>query len=160
RGVAVGAPPDDYPPQGEKWGFQPLDPPPPRSRGYRSWSRLLRADFAPAGAPRAGPAMGLSRLFRIPAGRAPPAGPYAYQRSEDLLGILALESHRHRALPIAEDLGTVPGGFRELLADWGILGSAVLYFERDEGGRLRPPSAWSPRTLATVETHDLVPLAG
>ena len=160
RGVAVGAPPDDYAPEGQNWGFQPLDPHRLRSRGYRSWSRLLRANFAHAGALRVDHAMGLSRLFWIPEGRPSSEGTYVYQRSEDLLGILALESHRHRALPIAEDLGTVPGGFRELLADWGILGSAVLYFERDEGGRLRPPSAWSPRTLATVETHDLVPLAG
>ena len=160
RGVAVGAPPDDYAPEGQNWGFQPLDPRRLRERGYRSWSRLLHASFAHAGALRVDHAMGLARLFWIPEGRPCSEGTYVYQRSEDLLGILALESHRHRAVAIAEDLGTVPEGFRELLADWGVLSSAVLYFEREQGGRLRPPAAWSPRTLATVETHDLVPLAG
>jgi 4-alpha-glucanotransferase len=40
-----------------------------------------------------------------------------------------------------------------------VLSSSVLYFERD-GAVPRSPDRISARALATVETHDLVPLAG
>ena len=53
----------------------------------------------------------------------------------------------------------MPDEFPPLLVDWGILSSSVLYFERD-GGVPRPAERISARALATVETHDLVPLAG
>jgi len=158
-GVAVGAPPDDYAPDGQNWGFPPLDPHAIRTDGYRFFSALLRASFASAGALRIDHAMGLLRLFWIPAGRPGSDGTYVSYRHDELLGVLALESRRYAALVIAEDLGTVPPEFPPLLVDWGILSSSVLYFERD-GAVPRAAQRISARALATVETHDLVPLAG
>ncbi len=158
-GVAVGAPPDDYAPDGQNWGFPPLDPHAIRADGYRFFSALLRASFASAGALRIDHAMGLQRLFWIPAGRPGGDGTYVSYRHDEVLGVLALESRRHAALVIAEDLGTVPPEFPPLLVDWGMLSSSVLYFERD-GALPRSAQSISARALATVETHDLVPLAG
>ena len=157
--AAVGAPPDDYAPDGQNWGFPPLDPHALRADGYRFFSAVLRASFASAGALRIDHAMGLLRLFWIPAGRPGSEGTYVSYRHDELLGVLALESRRHEALVIAEDLGTVPPEFPPLLVDWGILSSSVLYFERD-GGVPRPAASISARSLATLETHDLVPIAG
>jgi 4-alpha-glucanotransferase len=158
-GASVGAPPDAYAPEGQDWGFPPLVPHRLRADGYRFFAALLRANFASAGALRIDHAMGLTRLFWIPQGRSGSEGTYVHYREDELFGVLALESRRQRALVIAEDLGTVPEGFRPLLADWGMLSSAVLYFERDDATP-RPAARISRRALATIGTHDLVPLAG
>ena len=63
---------------------------------------------------------------------------------EDLIGILALESHRHRCLVVGEDLGTVPEGFRERMAEANILSYRVLFFEQEpETGAFLPPERLS-----------------
>ena len=45
------------------------------------------------------------------------------------------------------------------LAERGILGTSILWFERD-GAQPRAPDQWREYCLATVTTHDLPPTAG
>src|SRR3977135_3300020 len=78
---------------------------------------------------------------------------------DDLLRLTTLESHRHRAIVIGEDLGTVPEGFREKLDAAGIAGMRGLWFERG-GGVVVPPGAWPRRAVAMTSTHDLPTVAG
>ena len=74
--------------------------------------------------------------------------------ADDLLDIVCLESHRAGAVVVGEDLGTVEDGVREALAERGILGYRVLWFEDDD------PAAWPELAMAAVTTHDLPTVAG
>jgi 4-alpha-glucanotransferase len=81
--------------------------------------------------------------------------------SDELFGILALESVRHGALVVGEDLGTVPPEVPKVLERWGVLGSKVQVFERDFfTGRFCRAAEYPRMALATVNTHDLPPLVG
>jgi 4-alpha-glucanotransferase len=113
-----------------------------------------------AGGVRIDHAMGLTRLWLVPEGASPAEGAYLSYPCTDLLRLIRLESHRHRAIVIAEDLGTVPESFQDDLADAGIDGMRVLWFERDDDGKFRPPSAWSVEAAAMTTTHDLPTVAG
>jgi 4-alpha-glucanotransferase len=93
-------------------------------------------------------------LWWVPAGGSAAAGAYIRYPAEDLLDIVALESHRAGALVVGEDLGTVEEGVREALAEHGILSYRLLWFEQDG------PASWPRPAMAAVTTHDLPTVAG
>lgn len=155
-----GAPPDAFAPQGQNWGFSPLDPLRLRANGYRYVSALLRNNLRYGGAIRIDHVMALFRLFWIPRGLPPAMGTYVYYRDDELLAILALESVQAKALVIGEDLGTVPDWVRERLGPAGILSYRVFYFEREQWGGWKPPVQYPAQALAVATTHDLPTLVG
>lgn len=121
---------------------------------------MLRANFAQAGGLRIDHILGFLRLWLVPAGMRPDQGGYVRFPLDDLLRLTALESVRHGAVVVGEDLGTVAPGFRERLCERGIMGMNVLWFERDFMANFQPPEHWSPATMATTSTHDLPTVAG
>jgi len=74
--------------------------------------------------------------------------------------VTSQESVAHRCVVIGEDLGTVPEGFRETMADWGIWSYLVMMFERDERGAFRGVDHYGANALVTFNTHDLATYAG
>ncbi|MGZ9034220.1 MAG: 4-alpha-glucanotransferase, partial [Rhodospirillales bacterium] len=119
--ATVGCPPDPFNMLGQDWGTPPLHPHALREQGYAAFTNILRANMRHAGALRIDHVMGLMHLFWIPKGRKPDSGAYIEYPFEDLLAVLALESHRNRCLVVGEDLGTVPAGFRERMAAANVL---------------------------------------
>ncbi|MCI3239252.1 4-alpha-glucanotransferase [Streptomyces spinosisporus] len=156
-GMSVGAPPDAFNARGQDWGLPPWRPDRLAESGYAPYRRLLRALFRYAGALRIDHVMGLFRLWWVPQGHPPTEGTYVRYDAEAMLAVLVLEASRAGALVIGEDLGTVEPGVRETLRERGVLGTSVLWFERDwEGdGRPLPPERWREDCLATATTHDL-----
>lgn len=159
--ISVGAPPDAFNARGQDWGLPPWRPDRLAATGYAPFRSLLRSVFRYAGALRIDHVMGLFRLWWIPEGAEPAEGTYVSYDGEAMLAILVLEAHRAGALVIGEDLGTVEPRVRRALARRGVLGTSVLWFERDwdGGGKPLAPGDWRADCLATVTTHDLPPTA-
>ncbi|MFE7044313.1 4-alpha-glucanotransferase [Streptomyces atratus] len=157
HGMSVGAPPDAFNARGQDWGLPPWRPDVLAASGYAPYRGLLRGLLAHAGALRIDHVMGLFRLWWVPEGRPPTEGTYVSHDAEAMLAVLVLEAHRAGAVVMGEDLGTVEPGVREALARRGVLGTSVLWFERDWAGTGRPlaPEKWREGCLATVTTHDL-----
>jgi 4-alpha-glucanotransferase len=130
QGVSVGAPPDLFNQTGQAWGLTTFSPRGMITQGFSAFLDMLRAAFAHAGGVRIDHILGLRRLWLVPDGSSARDGAYLHYPFEDLMRLIALESWRHRAIVIGEDLGTVPPGMRERLAENELLGIRVLWFER------------------------------
>ncbi|MGF6437631.1 4-alpha-glucanotransferase [Kosakonia sp. 1610] len=157
--ASVGAPPDILGPLGQNWGLPPMDPHVMQSRGYAPFVDLLRANMKNCGALRIDHVMSMLRLWWIPYGETADQGAYVHYPVDDLLAILALESHRHQCMVIGEDLGTVPQEIVGKLRRSGVYSYKVLYFENDDKV-FHAPKAWPAQSMAVATTHDLPTLRG
>ena len=153
-GVRVGAPPDEFNPHGQDWGFPPFVPWRLRALGYEPFVQTLRSSLRHAGAIRIDHVMGLFRLFWIPPEGTAQTGAYVRFPGTELLDIVALESVRAGAVVVGEDLGTVEDQVREHLRDADVLSYRLLWFEPT------PPEEFPRHALAAVTTHDLPTVAG
>lgn len=159
-GASVGAPPDMYNQQGQDWSQPPWHPKELGRVGYRPLRDMLRTVLRHAGAIRIDHVIGLFRLWWIPSGSSPKDGAYVRYDHDAIIGILALEAQRAGAVVIGEDLGTFEGWVRDYLADRGILGTSILWFEKGNDGNALAPESYRRMSLTSVTTHDLPPTAG
>lgn len=159
-GMSVGAPPDMYSQQGQDWSQPPWSPRALAEAGYAPLRHMVQAALAHAGALRIDHILGLFRLWWIPQGEGAAAGTYVYYDHEAMLGVILVEAQRCGAQIIGEDLGTVEPWVREYLKDRGVMGTSILWFEKDEQGEPLHARNYRKDCLAAVTTHDLPPTAG
>jgi 4-alpha-glucanotransferase len=160
NGAEVGAPPDQYNPAGQNWGLTTFNPHALMNMDFMPLRRMLRAMTPYAGAIRIDHALGLMRLYLIPSGFATRDGAYVRYPFEAALAAVAEESQRMRCVVIGEDLGTVPDGFREVMARYGLWRCLVMMFERTDNGSFRVPEGYPQDAVASFNTHDLPTFAG
>jgi len=151
--VSVGAPPDVFNRRGQHWGLPPFIPWRLRDADYQPFVDTIRANLASGGL-RLDHVAGLFRLWWIPAGSEPTDGAYVRYPADELLAIVALESHRAGSVIVGEDLGTVEESARQALAEHDMLSYRLLWFEQGD------PATWPPKAMAAVTTHDLPTIAG
>ena len=159
QGIGVGAPPDMYNQMGQDWSQPPWRPDALADVAFLPYRDMLRTLLRHAGGLRIDHMLGLFRMWWVPRGMPAFAGTFVRYDHESLLSILCLEAHLAGAVIIGEDLGTVEPWVQAALAERGILGTSILWFERANGSAL-PPEEWRREALASVTVHDLPPTAG
>ncbi|EZP74364.1 4-alpha-glucanotransferase [Sphingomonas paucimobilis] len=159
-GLSIGAPPDPLGPDGQNWGLTSFSPACLKRSAFQPFIETLRTALRHAGALRIDHGFGLKRLWVVPQGGSAADGAYVSFPFDDLLRVIAIESHRASAAIIAEDLGTMPPGFRDAMSARGIYGMRVLWFERDEAGAFRSAAEVPEDSVAMTGTHDTPTVAG
>ncbi|WP_257167002.1 4-alpha-glucanotransferase [Bradyrhizobium sp. SRS-191] len=160
RTLSVGAPPDPLNTVGQNWGLAGFNAPGLELKNFEPFREMIRASMRHAGAIRLDHVLGLKRLYLVPHGFPAKQGAYVQMPFDALLAATAMESVASQCIVIGEDLGTVPEGFREQMADWGLWSYKVMIFERDDNGRFRDVDFYPPNALVTLNTHDLSTYAG
>jgi 4-alpha-glucanotransferase len=116
-------------------------------RNHFRYSKLLRIDHV----------MGLHRLYWIPNELSGDKGVYVEYPADELWAILSLESHRHEAGIVGENLGTVPPEVNEAMSQHDIRQMYVVQYEimdNPDNPRLQQPPE---KCVASVNTHDMPP---
>jgi 4-alpha-glucanotransferase len=158
--VTLGAPPDDFAPEGQSWGLPAYD-----------WA-TMDADGLAWLRTRARHAAALFDRFRIDhlvgffrqwvkkegeRGTFDPAGePEQIARGEKVLR--AIIDAAGAGTVIAEDLGVIPPFVRETMKSLGLPGYKVLPWERDGNFMPYDPKTYPESSVATWSTHDTLPI--
>ncbi|SFB62344.1 4-alpha-glucanotransferase [Rhizobium sp. NFR07] len=157
--ATVGSPPDPFATEGQDWHLAAFHPDQIASGKQSPYRRMVTAAMRYAGAVRIDHAAALRRLFLVPLESAPDGGAYVNYPQDKLLQILSDASAEFRCVVIGEDLGMLPEGLQDNLAEAQILSYRILSYERGEDG-FKPADAYPRLSLACISTHDHQTLAG
>jgi 4-alpha-glucanotransferase len=163
----VGAPPDGFNPEGQKWGLPAPRWERIRAEGFALLRRRIRHarelyDFI-----RVDHVVGFYRTFSfglVPGaagGFSPAAEPEQRAQGEAVLGAILEEAGA--TIVVAEDLGVIPPFVRASLSALGIPGYKVMRWEKINEGTPEEafvsPADYPEISLATTSTHDTDMLA-
>ncbi len=157
--ASTGAPPDPLFLGGQDWGLPPLSPIALRRDGYRLLIRAVRHHMRVSKMLRVDHVMGLFRLYCVPKGFAATDGTYVKYAYDEVLAILAIESHRNQCAVAGEDLGTVPDVVRPAMERHGLyrLHVGQWYFPKHPADQ---PELPPKNSVASLNTHDTPTFAG
>jgi len=157
-GLEVGAPPDLFFRGGQSWGLPPLHPDRSRAQGHRYFRDTLAHHLGLAGRLRIDHIIGLARLYCVPSGFPATDGAFVRCPADEWFAALCIESHRHQARVVGENLGTVPPEIDEALQRHGIQGMYVAQLAvSEQGGRRLPRPKLGDQ--ASLNNHDMPTLA-
>lgn len=163
-GISAGEAPHPCKPRGQSWGAAVMLPECLRESAYRPFIETVRAAMRYAGAVSIDNIIGLKQLFCIPDGLESEESTYIKYPFEDLLGVLALESHRNQCLVIGSDLGivsdslrTAPEAARTVCDSWGIFLHKALCLEKESrhGREYIRPRSYPSEVLISFSTSDM-----
>jgi 4-alpha-glucanotransferase len=157
-GMSGGAPPDTFFTAGQNWGFPPMHPENLRKSGYRYWRSVIGNLLRYARVLRMDHVMGLHHLYCVPHGLDARHGVYVQFPAEEMYAILSLESHRHEALIVGEDLGTVPPYVHTSMQKHSLHRTYVVQYEAAPGAKDPLPEP-KQLSVAALNTHDMPPFA-
>jgi 4-alpha-glucanotransferase len=163
---SVGAPPDDFSADGQRWGL----PMPKWDRMRADGFALIRARVRHArklyDLLRIDHVVGLFRTYGYPVGDSagggfdPPEEQAQRAQGEEILRAIIAEAGPMQI--VAEDLGVIPSFVRESIAALGLPGYKIARWEKEKtsaGERIAAPVRYPVVSLATTGTHDTETLA-
>lgn len=156
----AGVPPDAFSPSGQLWGNPVFDWEYMRSDGFGWWIKRIRYSLTLFDVLRIDHFRGFSSFYSVPFGSEDAVngswraayGAELFEAVEKVIGKPAI---------IAEDLGFIDNGVRELIKKTGFPGMKILQFafdSRDGGDYL--PHNYGKNCVAYIGTHDNDTLAG
>lgn len=157
----VGTPPDEFNPQGQRWGLPMPNWEAMRAEGFELWRSRVRHARSLYDLLRVDHVVGMYRTFSFgpePDDRGTffPASEEE-QRAQGEAVVRAAIEEAPDSLIIAEDLGTVPPWVRQSLGALGVSGYKVMMWEREwdkPGEPFISPQDYPELSLATTGTHD------
>jgi len=96
-------------------------------------------------------------LFWIPSGFSGDKGVYVEYPAEELYAILSVESHRHQAGIVGENLGTLPRAVNASMKRHNILQMYVVQYALEEADPKRTWRSLPSNMVAGLNTHDMPP---
>jgi 4-alpha-glucanotransferase len=148
-----GYPPDDFCPQGQRWGHPQYHWPEHQRTEFGWWAARFAGAYRLFDAVRLDHFLGFTRLWSIPARtRGAKYGRWIRTPGRALLSVVR-QTAGNRPM-IAEDLGHVTPADVRLRDDLGIPAMRILQWGLGPGDPQHRPHRFSPHTVAYTGTHD------
>ena len=154
--MEVGAPPDQFSTEGQRWGLPAYDWLSMQNSGFAYWKRKIRRAVQLYDIIRLDHMIGFFRTY-VYAG-AKDKGHFDWlgedaQKKRGFEFLSLVKNFAEGKTPVGEDLGVIPDYAREVMKELQLPGYKILRWEKDHG-YYRDPRHFPQISVAAVSTHD------